>query len=68
MPKHKCKNTTIRIIWHHQAGYHMTARPDYSSAAEAQETNLKTNFMKMTEFIKEESFNHLKKSKIGGNQ
>lgn len=38
-------------------GYSMTARPAYSSAAEAEENSLKTNFMKMTKLLKEEFFN-----------
>lgn len=50
----------------------MTARPEYSSAAEAQDTDLKTNFMKMMEVPKEEVKKSLKRKKAnkrnGGNQ
>lgn len=50
----------------------MTARPEYSSAAEAQDTDLKTNFMKMMEVPKKEVKKSLKRKKAnkrnGGNQ
>lgn len=50
----------------------MTVKPDYSRTAEAQDTDLKTNFMKMIAVPKEEVRKSLKRKKAnkrnGGNQ
>lgn len=50
----------------------MTAKPEYSSTTEAQDTDLKTNFMKMIEVPKEEVRKSLKRKKANkrnvGNQ
>ena len=36
-----------------ESRYPMTARPEYSNTAEAQENDLKNNFMKMIEILKD---------------
>ena len=46
-----------------EATYPTTVNPEYSSTAEAQENDLKTNFMKIIEVLKQEINKSLKKSR-----
>lgn len=54
-----------------ESSYHTTEDSEYSKIVQVQEKYLKTNYMKMTKFLKEEMIDLLKKSgkhkTIGGN-
>lgn len=55
MPKALCNDTVNNIqgnVAPPEPTYPMTARPEYSSAAEVQENDLKGNFLKMIEILK----------------
>ena len=57
MPRHQHKNTVNKSQGNMappEPSYPTTARPKYSNIAEAQENNLKINFMRMTKVLKEE--------------
>lgn len=59
-PKPRCLDasvtvwsTTARAMSPPELSYHTTASPEYSNITETQENDLKTNFMKMIEVLKE---------------
>lgn len=77
MPKSLCNDTVNNIqgnVAPPELTYPMTARTEYSSAAEVQENDLKGNFMKMIEILKKrngkKTLNKSRKDKqkIGGSQ
>ena len=64
MSKCQCKNTINKIKGNmapQKTGYPRTVRPEQPNTSKAQENNLKTNFVKIIEVLKEEMKKKLRK-------